>query len=476
MDAAVRLTGIRKSFGMVHALRGVDLHLGRGECVSVVGHNGAGKSTLMNVLAAVLLPDAGTMRIAGRDAPFGVRDPALRFVFQEGSLCPNLTVAENARIMHRDATGFGWRRRCGTIMTQALADVFPGLSVPPDRVIGELPIGVRQAIEIARAFSHAGAAPAAVILDEPTSSLDGHLASALLAYVRRFVAGGGSVVFISHKLNEVLAVSDRITVMRDGSVVTDVAARGITRDGLVAAMGHAAAPVGARGRRATAAAPMLEIAGAATGGPTLSAGVGEVLGLGGLAGHGQTTLLQRVLAASATRDRAVRLLGSTAMVAGDRVTDGVFPLWSIARNMSVRALPGLRRGGLLSPAREAALAEHWRTRMGLVTPDVGNPILSLSGGNQQKALFARALASDASVILMDDPMRGVDIGTKQDVYGLIAAEAARGRTFLWYTTEFDELTHCDRVAVFRGGAVTGVLDAAHVSEEAVLQLSFADAA
>ena len=476
MDA-VRLSGIRKCFGMVHALRGVDLQLGRGESLAVVGHNGAGKSTLMNALAGTLLPDAGSLQLGGQPAAFGVRHPALRFVFQEGSLCPNLTVAENARVMHRDIGGPGWRRRCAALMQDAMQAVFPGLDLRADRVVGELPIGARQAVEIARAFSHTGTPPTAVILDEPTSSLDGHLAAALMAHVRRVVAGGQSVVFISHKLNEVLAVADRIVVMRDGSVVTDRPAVELTRDSLVAAMGHEQGPPRARGvRDAAQGMPVASVAAAATGGLPLAVLPGQVIGLAGLAGHGQTALLRRILAAGGTRDPAIRLHGGTAMVPGDRVADGVFPLWSIARNMSVRALHSLRRGPLLSPAREAALAQHWRGRLGLVTPDTGNPILSLSGGNQQKALFARALASDAALVLMDDPMRGVDVGTKQDVYGLIAAEAARGRSFLWYTTEFDELLQCDQVAVFREGRVTGVLPADQIDEDAVLRLSFAEAA
>ena len=448
---AVGLEGIRKSFGAVQALRGVDLSLEAGECLAVVGHNGAGKSTLMNVLAGLVVPDAGQVRVA---------DPAaMRFVFQEGSLCPNLSIAENARVMHRGIGGFGWRRRCAALMDSALASVFPGLSLPPGRMVGELPLGARQAVEIARAFSDGGTPPAVVVLDEPTSSLDGHLASALLAHVRRFVAAGGAVVFISHKLNEVLSVADRAVVMRDGSVVAEADAGSMTRDGLVAAMGHAVAPASREARAAASGEIVLE-----TG--RITARRGEIVGLGGLAGHGQTDLLRRMLTEHA----------EAAMVPGDRVADGVFPLWSIARNITVRALPALRHGPLLDPAREAGLAEQWRQRLGLVTPDVNNPILSLSGGNQQKALFARALASEATLILMDDPMRGVDIGTKRDVYTLIAAEAARGRTFLWYSTEFDELLQCDRVAVFRDGRVTGVLDAAGVSEEAVLQLSFADAA
>ena len=470
---AIGLRGIAKSYGAVQALRGVDLVLHAGECLAVVGHNGAGKSTLMNVLAGTVLPDSGSMRVNGAPAAFGARDPALRFVFQEGSLCPNLSVAENARVMHRDIGGLGWRRRCAAVMAAAAAAVFPGLSLPPGRLVGDLSLGVRQAVEITRAFSHAGAPPRVVVLDEPTSSLDGHLAAALLAHVRRFVAAGGSVVFISHKLNEVLSVADRIVVMRDGSVVADAPAASLSRDGLVAAMGHEVGH-GARAQRAAATGPVaVEIGAGATGGAAVVARRGEVIGLAGLAGHGQTALLRRVLAG---RDPAVRLSGTSAMVPGDRVADGIFPLWSIGRNMTARALPALRRGPLLDPGRERALSEEWRQRLDLKTPDVDNPILSLSGGNQQKALFARALSSDAAIILMDDPMRGVDVGTKRDVYALIAAEAARGRTFLWYSTEFEELLHCDRVAVFRDGRVTGLLEAAAVSEAEVLRLSFLEAA
>ena len=462
---AVRLSDVRKSFGSVQALRGVDLSVDQGECVAVVGHNGAGKSTLMNVLAGTLIPDTGSMSVIGAASSFGIRHRAFRFVFQEGSLCPNLSIAENARVMHREVTGFGWRRRCAALMTEAVATVFPGLSLPPDRIVGDLPLGARQAVEIARAFSHSGTPPRVVILDEPTSSLDGHLAGALLEHVRRFTAAGGAVVFISHKLNEVLAVADRAVVMRDGSVVAEAQAGAMTRDGLIAAMGHTVGTAARAAKAASAGPVVLEIDG-------MAVRQGEIVGLGGLAGHGQTEALRRVLALGA----GVRLEGATAMVPGDRVADGVFPLWSIARNITARALPSLRRGPLLDPARETGLAEEWRRRLGLVTEDVANPILSLSGGNQQKALFARALASEATIILMDDPMRGVDVGTKRDVYALIASEAARGRTFLWYSTEFDELLQCDRVAVFREGRVMGVLDADAVSEDAVLRLSFADAA
>jgi ribose transport system ATP-binding protein len=163
-------------------------------------------------------------------------------------------------------------------------------------------------------------------------------------------------------------------------------------------------------------------------------------------------------------------------VAGDRQTDGIFPLWSIARNMSQAALSGLQRHGLLDPAKESALVDDWRVRLGLRTDDVNLPVLSLSGGNQQKVLFARALSADAGMVLMDDPMRGVDVGTKQDVYQLIRSEAAAGRSFVWYSTEFEELYHCDRVYVFNSGRIVGEIARADLTEERVVHMSFEVAA
>ena len=168
--------------------------------------------------------------------------------------------------------------------------------------------------------------------------------------------------------------------------------------------------------------------------------------------------------------------GPVALVAGDRASDGVFPQWSIAQNIGVRSLRRLRTGPLISPRLETKLADAWRQRIRIRTPDVGNNILSLSGGNQQKALFARALASDARVVLMDDPMRGVDYGTKIEVYDLIRAEAAAGRTFLWYTTETEELKNCDRAYIFRNGAVVAELTRDELTEERVIHSSFAGAA
>ena len=213
-----------------------------------------------------------------------------------------------------------------------------------------------------------------------------------------------------------------------------------------------------------------------TDGAELVAHEGEIIGLAGLSGHGQTDLLLAVFEAVGKQTRDVEVTAPVALIAGDRQTDGIFPLWSIAQNIGIRSISQLRHGLLIAPERESRLAETWRERIGIRTPDVNNNILSLSGGNQQKALFARALASDAKIILMDDPMRGVDIGTKLEVYELIRAEAKAGRTFLWYTTEIEELENCDHVYVFRNGRIVGDLGRGELTEERVIQSSFQDVA
>ena len=203
---------------------------------------------------------------------------------------------------------------------------------------------------------------------------------------------------------------------------------------------------------------------------------GEIIGLAGLAGHGQTSLLLDIFAAASRRVPDISVAMPVALVAGDRQTDGIFPLWSIAQNIGIRSLRHLRRGPFVASDLEAEFADTWRQKIGIRSPDLDNNILSLSGGNQQKALFARALGSDASIILMDDPMRGVDIGTKLEVYDLIRAEAQAGRTFLWYTTETEELGHCDHVYVFRNGRIVADLDRSEVTEQKVIQSSFTEGA
>ncbi len=479
----VSMDGVGKRFGAVHALGGVDLAVRGGECVGLVGHNGAGKSTLMNVLAGTLRPDDGTIALAGGEpATYDVAAAhagGIRCVFQELSLCPNLSVAENARVYHPALSGLGWRARAGRLIIEKLDQIFPGHGVGPADVVGDLSIARRQMLEIARAFTVTDTPVRLVILDEPTSSLDQTIASQLLAFVRRFVSEGGAVILISHLLGEILSTADRVVVMRDGQVVAERRAADFTRDTLVAAMGSVARDVGGGAERRScrdADAPRLRARapGDTGGGTELTAWRGEIVGLAGLEGHGQTDMLHRIFHSAGRSTAEAEVRDPVALVAGDRQNDGIFPLWPISRNISIGSLEDMRRGILIDPRREQEMAQDWRHRIGIRTPDVSHNILSLSGGNQQKVLFSRALGSKAGIVLMDNPMRGVDIGTKQDVYDMIRAEAEAGRTFIWYTTEMDELANCDHVYVFHNGRIVASLAHDEMSEEAVLRSSFAE--
>jgi ribose transport system ATP-binding protein len=475
--AVLEVVGASVRFGEVQALDDVSLRIGSGECIGLVGHNGAGKSTIVSVLNGGLTPQHGNLTSGGTVlTPYGIgvaRRLGLRCVFQELSLCPNLTVIENTRILHRNLGGFGWRKRARSVIGASLDLVFPGHGIDLGAQVGTLSIAQRQMVEIAMAFSDAGRPPRLVILDEPTSSLDAGLAAQLLAHVLRFVGTGGSVILISHMLNEILDTSSRIVVMKDGRIVAERARGGFDHAGLVEAMGGAAPHKPAvRGQRAGSEA-VLEMS--PTGGLPFRAGRGEVVGLAGLGGHGQTRMLVALFDAGSPqwwpkRDPAV------AFVAGDRRENGIFELWSILRNMSVSALGDLSKRGLVNNGAEAARGAEWKERIGIRTPDMDNPILSLSGGNQQKVLFARALSTRAPVVLMDDPMRGVDVGTKHEVYGMIRAEAEAGRTFVWYSTEMDEMQLCDRVYVFRNGAIVAELTGDEITEHRILSASFEGAA
>ena len=469
------VNGARKSFGAVVALDTVDFAISAGECVGLVGHNGAGKSTLIHVINGGMSPDAGQVTLGSEDVSgrYGVgmaRAGGVRCVFQELSLCPNLTVVENTRITHPALRGFGWRNRAEALIRSKLDEIFPGHRIDCWRTISTLTIAERQMVEIATAFTETGVKVRLVILDEPTSSLDAGLAGQLLAYVQRFVAAGGAVVLVSHILGEVLQAATRVVVMKDGRVVAARAAQDFSIETLVAAMGSvvrardAARPV----RTTGSAMPVLTAAG-------FNAFPGEIVGLAGLGGHGQTRMLVSLFMGQGGDWRAPRD-GRVAFVAGDRHVDGNLPLWSILKNMTISLLPDLTRAGLVRAEREAEIAGDWRERIDVRTKDMDNPILSLSGGNQQKVLFARALATRAPVVLMDDPMRGVDIGTKQEVYAMLRAEAERGRTFVWYSTEMSEICLCDRVYVFREGQIVAELTGAEVTEDRVLAASFAEQA
>ena len=460
----VVLTDAAKHFGPVRALDGVNLSIAAGECLGLVGHNGAGKSTLVNLLNGGLDLTSGEIKYTSSDDPASA---GVRSVFQELSLCPNLTVAENLRISHTRLKGLGWRRQARVEIKQALDLVFPGHGIDANTEVDELSIAERQMVEIAIGFAPRGAdTPRLMILDEPTSSLDAGIAEQLTDHVSAFCATGGAVIFISHMMGEIFTTASRIVVMKDGKVVADKPVANWTRQGLVETMGHVA---GDKDSEADGTVRNIgeEIVRTPEG---LAARQGEIVGLSGLAGHGQGEALARLYLGASSSWRKSSTGTGMVFIAGDRGRDGLLPLWSILRNTSITILGN--KGFLLNRTDEEQLGDTWRTKIGIRTADMNNPILSLSGGNQQKVLFARALASEAPVVIMDDPMRGVDVGTKRDVYAMIRAEAMRGRTFLWYSTETEEVCECDRVFVFRNGTISAELTGEDIVEDRILEASF----
>jgi ribose transport system ATP-binding protein len=488
-QALIRFHGISKTFGRVRALTDIDFSFLQGECVGIAGHNGAGKSTLMAVLAGVFEPTQGKIEVDGAPSPRYdanvARHAGVRCVFQELSLCANLSIAENMCIVHPQLRGRGWRRRATALMREKLEEIFPGNGLIGTELVSDLTLTQRQMVEIARAFTVTDAPVRLVILDEPTSSLDAHTAEQLLAFVRKAAERGITCLLITHMLGEIQRVADRVMVMRDGSIVSVLGRENLSRETIITAMGqHLEAdktPDALRARVERAAGPQYQWTLGVGSRTKIDASHGEVIGFAGLAGQGQTEALLAIYEA-ATSHGAGR--AKVAFVAGDRGRDGIFPVWSIAQNLDLRWLSGgtatgtrRRPGfGLVDFAAARAVVEAWRVKIGIRGASMNAGILSLSGGNQQKVLFARALASDADLILMDDPTRGVDVGTKRDIYQLVRDEAAKGRTFIWYTTENEELSHCDRTYVFRSASVTRVLHADECTEEALLAASFEEQA
>ncbi|MEV4751920.1 sugar ABC transporter ATP-binding protein [Streptosporangium sp. NPDC049248] len=475
--------GVTKTYGRTRALTGVDLEVRAGEVLGLVGHNGAGKSTLMRVLAGLEACDEGTVTVCGRDASSGEAGPragdfrGVRMAYQETSLCPDLTIAENIWVSSRHCLPrMGWRRAAGNGARRRLDEMFPGHGVTPGDRVEDLSLAQRQMVEIVRASLVDRLD--LLILDEPTESLGPDAARSLYDYVRTLTADGVAVLLISHRIREILSVADRVAVLRDGAVIAERPASGLGEHDVLALMGAEVAAKtenervtaeGAAGDRPVLA----EMRGTTAPGlrdVSLQVGVGEVVGLAGLAGQGQQEVLER-LWRPVRRDTKVR--GTRAYVPGDRQRSGVLPLWSVAENLVVSAMRGIARRGLRRPAEERAVVRDWVERLAIRGgPDAA--MTDLSGGNQQKVIVARAFASAADLVLLDDPFRGVDVHTKTDLYGLIRQEAAQGRSVVWYSSENAEMAHCDRVYVFRAGRVVAELTGAEISEERIIAVSFAE--
>jgi ribose transport system ATP-binding protein len=464
------------SFGAVRALQDASFDFATGECVAIAGHNGAGKSTLMSVLSGARRASDGVVEMDGETHANGfeastARALGIRCVFQELSLCPNLTIEENMRAVHPQLRGFGWRKRARQIIEAELDAIFPGHGLRGTDVVGDLSLTQQQMVEIARGFARVDAPVRLVILDEPTSSLDRYTAQQLLAHIRACAAKGISCILITHMLEEMLHSADRVMVMRDGKIVSTLLALNLEKEHIIRAMGQfteAAAPTPERALKASTAASTYKWSVGPRARTTIEAARGSIVGFAGLAGQGQTDALLAIYAQARKRGSNQ----TVAFVAGDRRADGIFADWSIAENFVIRSLYDRQGRTWIDRKSLGALFDTWKTRITIRGAGPADPILALSGGNQQKVLFARALASDAELVLMDDPMRGVDIGTKLEIYTLLQAEAAKGRTFLWYTTENDEFAYCDKTYVFRSGQVTRVLDASECTEDTLLAASF----
>jgi ribose transport system ATP-binding protein len=480
------LTGVTKSFGPTNANSDISLTIARGVVLGLVGGNGAGKSTLMRILCGVTRPDSGRLEFADRTLSFDFYNASdaqaagIRIVHQELSLCGNLTVAENFFLEEAEgATSLpGWRNAYRKRARAALDMVFPGNAIAVDREVGSLPIGERQMVEIARA----AATPDVklIILDEPTSSLGPERSQQLRAYVHAEAAKGVSFIFISHKLFEIIDVAMRVAVLRNGKLVWHGEARDVGVSDLVRLMsGEAAAlPESLRAKAdLTIAAVRVRIAGdiVAALGHDVALREGEVVGLAGLEGGGQKELLHRIFSPARDKRSSIGRNGEASFVSGDRLREGIFPLWSVLANIGLGQIAGLPMFRLVSGEEERRVASPAAERLRLDVDRLKSGILELSGGNQQKALVARALVADAPIILLDDPTRGVDVAAKRDFYQLTAEIARSGRLVIWHSTEDLEFLECDRVLVFADGRIVAELHDDAITEQAIVDASFAAA-
>jgi len=472
----LRVRNAVKVYGPTRALSGVTLTVHAGEVLGIVGHNGAGKSTLMRVLSGLETIDAGSVEIGGITTPPRTGYPGVRMAYQEGSLALELSVSEN---IYLSSTAWmprwRWRGVAARQTATRLQEIFPRNAIKPSDYVDDLPIADRQRVEIARATITNDLR--LLILDEPTESLSGSAVDQLYDYVRKLRARGVAIILVSHRLREILSVSDRVAVMKDGDIVSVHDAADSTERDLFMAMGGEVAVSGTRGGAArrdmdgahpvAVRIPMMTLDGEPA---DIFAHKGEVIGLAGIAGQGQEEVLSRLWRANRGD---VDVGADLAYVPGDRQRSGILPLWDVAANLSITALPSLARRGIRQFDKEHELVTRW-VDMLKVRGGARAAITALSGGNQQKVIVARAFASEAAVILLDDPFRGVDVHTKASLYQLIRSEAANGRTIVWYSSENSEMQHCDRAYVLRASRIAGELHGAEITDERIISLSFAE--
>jgi len=480
--------GVGKSFVGNAVLSGIDLEVRAGEVHAIVGENGAGKSTLIKILGGVHQPDSGNVIVNG--APRRLRSPrdalaaGIVVIHQELSLAPDLSAEENIFLGRFPRTALGTvDRRVIRARVKALFDQL-AVAIDPERPIGALSIAQQQMVEIAKAIS---VEARVLVLDEPTAVLDEQRVATLFSTVDRLRGRGLGIVFISHHLEEVLRIADRVTVLRDGRITGTANVADVDQDWLVSHMIGRDFPAHSPHVR-KAGRPALAVEGLSVPGEfadvSLTVGEGEIVGLSGLVGAGRSEVARAIVGLSRPSGGTIELFGTPvtvrnpnaaarlglAYVTEDRKTQGLLPNRSVRENATIANLRRFTFAGVLRLAAEARYVRDMIKGLDVRLAGPGVEIRTLSGGNQQKVLIGRALAVGPRILILDEPTRGVDIGAKQEIYGLIERLVAEGMAVLLISSEMEEVLRlADRVVVLRRGRVAAMLSREEASESAIMK-------
>jgi ribose transport system ATP-binding protein len=489
------MTGISKSFNGVRVLTDVDFEVQRGEVHALAGGNGAGKSTLMKILQGVYSLETGQIEIDGAPVALSsiqdARAAGIGMVFQEFSLVPTLTVAQNIALGSEPLNRAGLIRDREAVRRAREVFAEMEVDVDPRAVVGELGTAYWQLTEIAKALAQEARV---LIMDEPTASLAKHEADVLFELVGRLTERGISVIYISHRMEEVYRIADRITVLRDGRRLFTQPLSEVTPDqiveGIVGKEIEGQLAYQARVPRDTDGEPLLELdrvsAGSRVREVSFSVAAGEIVGLAGLMGSGRTELARVLFGIDPVRSGSIKVRGrelhlrgprdaidaGIALIPEDRRAQGLVLDHSVRENLTLPLLDRMTRGPLLNDRTGRSLARDLVKRFSIKVANPDRPVRLLSGGNQQKVVIAKWLGTDPSLLIMDEPTAGVDIGTKNEILATIRQLADRGMAVVVISSEYPELLAVsDRVVVLREGAVHRVLDRAEIRDENHLQLA-----